>query len=88
MSSSDTDDDVIISGMLLLAGATEKKNRKANKAKTHKRSVWTYEWIEQRTKQCFNLLRKIPNSTQLTKHRMDEKSFKSLLDKVSHGNTQ
>jgi len=40
MSSSDTDDDVIVTGMLLRGGRNCKRTEK-KKAKTHKRSVWT-----------------------------------------------
>ena len=84
----DTDDDVIVAGMLLAGAVVKEQKRKSQKLI---KEVSGHEWIEQRTKHVayHSLLHKISSSMQLTKHRigiflrMDAELFRALLDKVS-----
>ena len=92
----DTDDDVIISGMLLEGAIVKEQKRKKQKL-VKEVFGYGYEWIDRRTKHVayHSLLRKISNSTQLTKHRIGIFSAygrrivqNSNNHRPSHGNIQ
>jgi len=86
MASSDTDDDLLITGTLLAGAIVNEHCRK--RVKTRKRSVWTREWIAQREKHgaYHNLLQELHATDQASYRnflRMDEESFTFLLNRVS-----
>ena len=86
MDSSDSDDDVIVSSLMLVASTIYR--RRQLRVRTHNRTIWARHWISKREEYgAYNgLVREIRvNDTASYRNflRMDDTSFDTLLHKVS-----